>query len=120
LRGTRIELRSALELRELPDVQVCPAGRLGSMATCELDGVPESDYRFGFASRIDTATLPIEGSIPLFGDHACNADATGPMLPNPYPSPPGPGSRCPSSRALNEVRSRVPARRELHQRVRQR
>lgn len=90
LTGTRIELHSVLELRELPDVQECPAGCFGSTATCELEGLPAGDYRFWFASRIDEATLPLEGSVPLFGDHECGAEAMALMLPNPYPSPPGP------------------------------
>jgi hypothetical protein len=87
LTGTRIELSSVLELRELPDVEECPAGCMGSMATCELEAPPAGDHEFGFASSFDTATLPLEGSIPLFGDHEC--DRMVPLLPNPYPSPPG-------------------------------
>lgn len=94
LNGTDIELRSALETRELPKVEECPAGCLGSTATCELEEVPAPGlYRLRFGGLVAAATLPFEGNVPLFGDHAC--DATVPMLPNPYPSSPGPMSRVP-------------------------
>jgi hypothetical protein len=93
--GTRIELSSVLELRELPDVQECPGGCFRSTATCELDVPAPGTYRIRFASRVDAAILPIEGSIPLFGDHACDAEAMNLMLPNPYPSPPGPMAPLP-------------------------
>lgn len=88
--GMRIELSSVLELRELPDVQECPGGCFASTATCELDVPAPGDYRVHFDSRVDVATLPIEGSIPLFGDHECDAEAMILVLPNPYPSAPGP------------------------------
>jgi hypothetical protein len=88
LSGRRIELRSFLEIRELPGVVECPAESGASRATCALEGLPAGEYQFGFASRVDTATLPFEGSIPLFGDHECDPMVL--TLPNPYPSPPGP------------------------------
>jgi hypothetical protein len=90
LTETRIELSSALETWELPDVQECPAACFGSTATCELDVPAPGNYRIRFASRIDMVPLPLERSIPLFGDHGCDPDAMGLMLPNPYPSPRGP------------------------------
>jgi hypothetical protein len=93
--GTRIELSSVLELRELPDVQECPGGCFASTATCELDVPAPGNYRIRFASRIDTVPLPIEGSVPLFGDHGCDAEARINMLPNPYPSPAGPMESVP-------------------------
>jgi hypothetical protein len=89
LTETRIELSSVLETWELPDVQECPASCFVSTATCELDVPAPGNYRIRFASRIDTAILPFEGSIPLFGDHECDAEAFL-TLPNPNPSPRGP------------------------------
>jgi hypothetical protein len=93
LTETHIELRSVLELRELPEVMECPAGCFGSMATCELENLPPDDYQLRFASRVDAARLPFEGSIPLFGDHDC--DAMPLLLPNPYPAAPGPMEAVP-------------------------
>jgi hypothetical protein len=95
LTRTRIELSSALETWDLPDVQECPGGCFRSTATCELVVPAPGNYRIRFASRIDTAILPFEGSIPLFGDHECDAEEMILMLPNPYPSPRGPTEPVP-------------------------
>jgi hypothetical protein len=86
LTGKRIELRSLLEIRELPGVVECPGDCNRSTATCELEGLPPGDYQFGFFSRADTLTLPFEGSISLFDDRECDPDR--PVRPNPFPPRP--------------------------------
>jgi hypothetical protein len=32
---------------------------------------PAGTYRFRFAARVDSATLPLEGAVGLFGEHEC-------------------------------------------------
>ena len=81
LSGNRIELRSLLEVRDEPGVSECPTGCLGSTGRCELDAPSTGEYEFGFASRVDRVTLPFAGSIPLFGEHACEADDPMPLDP---------------------------------------
>jgi hypothetical protein len=86
LDGTRIELQTLLTTQDIPGVEICTTDCRGASGTCSLDVPAPGTYEFGFASRYDTSTLPMAGSLPLFGDHEC--DAAMPLLPNPPPSPP--------------------------------
>lgn len=96
LTGTHIELSSRVELRELPGVVVCPAGCLGSVASCELQVPAAGEYELAFAGRADSAALPLDGSVTLFGDHECEPNY--PLLPNPFPLPARSMERIPEFR----------------------
>src|SRR5690606_10990096 len=68
--GDRIELTTRLEIRDDSDVEICDAACHGTSGRCELGDAPPGEYQFGFASRFDTATLPLALAAPLFGEHS--------------------------------------------------
>jgi hypothetical protein len=80
--GTRIELRTLLETSRIPGVEVCPASCESAAGRCLLDVPSPGNYQFGFGSSFDTATLPREGRIALFGEHRCEPEDS--TLPNPF------------------------------------
>ena len=71
LTGNRIDLLTRLEVRDRPGVELCTTECQITTGTCELDVPSPGDYDFGSGSGFDTATLPTEGRVPLFGGHSC-------------------------------------------------
>jgi hypothetical protein len=67
----RVELRSSLVLRYQDGECQSACGRF--FATCELEGPASGNYGFAFESRFETATVPPETSVALFGhDNGCD------------------------------------------------
>jgi hypothetical protein len=78
--GNRIELHTVLEVTPIASEKGCIALCDGAEARCVLDVPSAGNYQFGFASLLDTEALPVEGSIPLFGDHPCEPTPSVPRL----------------------------------------
>lgn len=73
LEDGRVELETLLESTEMwSGRDSCPEACGSSTESCKLEAVPPGEYRFGFAGRVDTVTVPLNGRVPLFDGAECN------------------------------------------------